>query len=90
MALVFVLFSFDLVYNFAPNLKGVFTRHWDLGAVTAVGLWLPRIPRLSALPSYFSAFHRPLMARSAPVILLVWFTAFALLMAEVNSRSPKS
>jgi membrane protein len=93
LALVFVLFSFDLVYNFAPNLKGVFTRHWGTpGAVTAVGLWLAASLGYQRYLMYFSAYTTAYGSIGAVILLLVWFylTAFALLMGgEVNSEIAK-
>jgi len=93
LALVFVVFSFDLVYNFAPNLKGVFSRHWGTpGAVTAVGLWLAASFGYQSYLSYFSAYTTAYGSIGAVILLLVWFylTAFALLMGgEVNSEIGK-
>lgn len=93
LALVFVLISFDLVYNFAPNLKGRFSRHWlTPGAVTAVGLWLAASFGYQRYLVYFKSYTTAYGSIGAVIFLLVWFylTAFALLMGgEVNSEIAK-
>ncbi|HKH46587.1 MAG TPA: YihY/virulence factor BrkB family protein [Thermoanaerobaculia bacterium] len=90
LVVVFLVISFDLVYNYAPNLRGTMDRHWlTPGAVTGVVLLLGAS---YALRSYLSYFHRLTTAYGslgAVILLLLWFylIGFAILMGgEVNSE----
>jgi membrane protein len=93
VALVFVTFSFDLVYNFAPNLRGVYARHWGTpGAITAVGLWLAASFGYQRYLVTFRSYATAYGSLGAVILLLIWFylTAFAVLMGgEVNSEIAK-
>jgi len=93
VALLFVILSFDMVYNFAPNLKGAYARHWGTpGAVTAVGLWIAASLGYQRYLIYFKSYTTAYGSIGAVILLLVWFylTAFALLMGgEVNSEIAK-
>ncbi|HEV8579978.1 MAG TPA: YihY/virulence factor BrkB family protein [Thermoanaerobaculia bacterium] len=90
LVLVFVLISFEMVYNYAPNLGSSPNRQWGTpGAVTAVALWLLASFGLRAYLSYRHAFTTAYGSLGAVILLLVWFylTAFAILMGgEVNSE----
>jgi membrane protein len=90
LVVAFLVLSFDLVYNFAPNLRGSMDRHWlTPGAVTGVVLLLGAS---YALRSYLGYFHRLTTAYGslgAVILLLLWFylIGFAILMGgEVNSE----
>jgi len=90
LVIAFLVLSFDLVYNFAPNLRGTMDRHWwTPGGVTGVMLLLGAS---YALRSYLSYFHRLTTAYGslgAVILLLLWFylIGFAILMGgEVNSE----
>lgn len=90
LVIAFLVLSFDLVYNFAPNLRGSMDRHWlTPGAVTGVALFLGAS---LALRAYLGQFHRLTMAYGslgAVILLLLWFylIGFAILMGgEVNSE----
>jgi membrane protein len=90
LVIAFLVASFDLIYNFAPNLRGSMDRHWwTPGAVTGVVLLLGAS---IALRSYLSYFHRLTTAYGslgAVILLLLWFylIGFAILMGgEVNSE----
>ncbi|HZF07395.1 MAG TPA: YihY/virulence factor BrkB family protein [Thermoanaerobaculia bacterium] len=89
LVLVFLFVSFEVVYNYAPNLKG-HERGWGTpGAVTAVTLWLGATLGYRIYLGYFHAYSRTYGSLGAVILLLVWFylTAFALLMGgEVNSE----
>jgi len=89
LVLVFLFVSFEVVYNYAPNLKGD-ERGWGTpGAVTAVTLWLGATLGYRIYLGYFHAYSRTYGSLGAVILLLVWFylTAFALLMGgEVNSE----
>lgn len=90
VALLFVILSFDMVYNYAPNLRGAYPRHWGTpGAVTAVGLWLAASLGYQRYLAYFKSYATAYGSIGAVILLLSWFylTAFALLMGgEVNSE----
>ncbi len=90
LVIAFLVMSFDIVYNFAPNLRGSMDRYWwTPGAVTGVLLLLGAS---IALRSYLSWFHRLTTAYGslgAVILLLLWFylIGFAILMGgEVNSE----
>lgn len=90
LVIAFLVVSFDIIYNFAPNLRGSMDRHWwTPGAVTGVVLLLGAS---IALRSYLSYFHRLTTAYGslgAVILLLFWFylIGFAILMGgEVNSE----
>lgn len=90
LVLIFVLISFEMVYNYAPNLGKSPNRQWGTpGAVTGVALWLLASFGLRAYLSYRHAFTTAYGSLGAVILLLVWFylTAFAILMGgEVNSE----
>ena len=90
LVIAFLVLSFDIVYNFAPNLRGSMDRYWwTPGAVTGVVLLLGAS---IAFRSYLSYFHRLTTAYGslgAVILLLLWFylIGFAILMGgEVNSE----
>jgi membrane protein len=90
LLLVFVLLSFEMVYNYAPNLGKSPNRQWGTpGAVTGVILWLLASFGLRLYLAYRHAFTTAYGSLGAVILLLVWFylTAFAILMGgEVNSE----
>jgi membrane protein len=90
LVLVFVLISFEMVYNYAPNLGDTPNRQWGTpGAVTGVALWLLASFGLRLYLSYRHAFTTAYGSLGGVIVLLVWFylTAFAILMGgEVNSE----
>jgi membrane protein len=90
LILVFVVISFEMVYNYAPNLGPSPRRQWwTPGAVTGTALWLGVS---FGYRLYLTRFHRYTTtygSLGAVILLLVWFylTAFAILMGgEVNSE----
>jgi membrane protein len=90
LILLFLVTSFDLVYNFAPNLRGTMTRYWwTPGAVTGVVLFLGASFALQAYLSYFHRLTTAYGSLGAVILLLIWFylIGFAILMGgEVNSE----
>ena len=90
LILVFVVLSFEMVYNYAPNLGDVQGRHWGSpGAVTGVALWLLASFGLRVYLDYFRSYTTAYGSLGAVILLLIWFylTAFAILMGgEVNSE----
>ena len=89
LLLIFVVLSFEIVYNFAPNIRPR-ERSWaSPGAVTGVGLWLLASFGLRLYLVYFRSYTTAYGSLGAVILLLVWFylTAFAILMGgEVNSE----
>jgi membrane protein len=90
LILIFAIISFELVYNFAPNLGKRPSRRWFTpGGVVGVGLWLLASYGLRLYLAYFRSYSTTYGSLGAVILLLVWFylTAFALLMGgEVNSE----
>lgn len=93
LVLVFVIISFEMVYNYAPNLGEGSGRQWGTpGAFTAVALWLLASFGLRTYLSYFHAYSTAYGSVGAIIVLLTWFylTGFAILMGgEVNSEIGK-
>ncbi|HEX4962608.1 MAG TPA: YihY/virulence factor BrkB family protein [Thermoanaerobaculia bacterium] len=90
---IFLVASFEMVYNFAPNLGRKPSRHWVTpGGVTGVALWLLACYGLRVYLAYFRSYTTTYGSLGAVILLLVWFylTAFALLMGgEINSEIGK-
>jgi membrane protein len=93
LILVFSGISFEMVYNYAPNLGKSPNRPWGTpGAVVGVALWLLATLGLRTYLAYFHIYTTTYGSLGAVILLLVWFylTAFALLMGgEVNSEIGK-
>ncbi|MEA2561485.1 MAG: rane protein [Acidobacteriota bacterium] len=93
LVLVFVIISFEMVYNYAPNLGEGSSRQWGTpGAITAVALWLLASFGLRLYLAYFHSYSTAYGSVGAIIVLLTWFyfTGFALLMGgEVNSEIGK-
>lgn len=89
LVLAFVLFAFNLLYLYAPNLK-----HWDWkwlmpGTVAGVGLWLLASFSFDFYLSYFNTYDMTYGSLGTVVVLLLWFylTGIAILVGgEVNSE----
>jgi membrane protein len=94
LILVFVLLSFEMVYNYAPNLGKSPNRQWGTpGAVTGVALWLLASFGLRAYLTYRHPIATAYGSLWAVILLLIWFylTGLALLMGgEVNSEIAKA
>lgn len=90
LVLAFVILSFEMVYNYAPNLGDSPNRQWGTpGAVTAVILFLLASFGLRLYLSYFHIYSTTYGSVGAVIVLLTWFymTGFAILMGgEVNSE----
>jgi len=87
---ILLLLSFEMVYNFAPNVGGKIPRRWITpGAVTGVVLFLSASLGFRTYLYYFKSYTRAYGSLGAVIVLLVWFylTAFAIIMGgEVNSE----
>jgi membrane protein len=87
--LLFLLFAFNLLYIFAPNLK---RRRWNWlmpGTVVGVGLWLAASFGFKIYLSHFNNYSATYGSIGAVIILLVWLyvSGMAILVgAEVNSE----
>jgi membrane protein len=93
LILLFLVISFEMVYNFAPNLGKKPNRHWVTpGGVAGVLLWLLACFGLRLYLAYFHSYTTTYGSLGAVILLLVWFylTAFAILMGgEINSEIGK-
>jgi len=89
IALVFVLTTFNLIYNFAPDLPPG-ARHWITpGAFVGVGLWLLVSFGFRAYLSFFDSYSVTYGSLGAVIVLMLWFylTGVAILIGgEVNSE----
>jgi membrane protein len=93
LILTFVVISFEMIYNYAPNLGESPSRQWwTPGAFTGVALFLLASFGLRIYLAYFHAYSTTYGSLGAVILTLVWFylTAFAILMGgEVNSEIAK-
>jgi membrane protein len=90
LMLAFLVVSFELLYNYAPDQGDAPNRHWVTpGAVTGVSLFLLASFGLRLYLSYFHIYSKTYGSVGAVILLLTWFymTGFAILMGgEVNSE----
>lgn len=90
IALGFVLGTFNLIYNFAPNL-GPHQRKWFTpGAVVAVSLWLLISFGFRLYLHYFDSYSVTYGSLGALIVLMLWFylTGVAILIGgEVNCEA---
>jgi len=93
LILLFLVISFEMVYNFAPNLGKRPSRHWVTpGGVAGVALWLLACYGLRLYLAYFRSYTTAYGSLGAVILLLVWFylTGFAILLGgEINSEIGK-
>jgi len=86
----FLLLSFEMVYNYAPDLGDAPNRQWGTpGAVTGVVLFLGASLGFRLYLVYFQSYTKAYGGLGAVILLLTWFylIAFAILMGgEVNSE----
>jgi membrane protein len=89
IALVFVLTTFNLIYNFAPDLRSQARRWITPGAFVGVGLWLLVSFGFRAYLSFFDSYSVTYGSLGAVIVLMLWFylTGVAILIGgEVNSE----
>jgi membrane protein len=90
LILVFLVVSFEMVYNYAPDVGDhAYREWWTPGAITGVILWLGASFGLRLYLAYVHTYSRAYGGLGAVIFLLVWFylTGFAILMGgEVNSE----
>lgn len=89
IALAFVLTTFNLIYNFAPNVKP-YKRKWlTPGAFVAVALWLLISFGFRIYLGYFDSYSVTYGSLGALIVLMLWFylTGVVILIGgEVNSE----
>jgi membrane protein len=89
LILVFVLVSFEGIYNYAPNLPPGSHRPWGTpGAVIGVGLWVASSFGLRFYLLQVQSYATTYGSVSAVIVLLLWFylSAFAVVAGgQVNS-----
>lgn len=87
IALGFVLFTFNLIYNIAPNVPGHRRRWLSPGAFVAVALWLAISFLFRLYLHFFNSYSVTYGSLGALIILMLWFymTGVAILIGgEVN------
>jgi membrane protein len=73
IALLFVLTTFNLIYNFAPDISS-HTRRWMTpGAFVGVGLWLVVSFGFRLYLGFFDSFSVTYGSLGAVIILMLWF-----------------
>jgi len=93
IALGFVLITFNLIYNFAPNVRREQRRWFSVGANVGVGLWLLISFGFRIYLHYFDSYSVTYGSLGALIVLMLWFylTGVAILIGgEVNSEVQKS
>jgi membrane protein len=89
IALVFILLTFDLIYYFAPDDRHRGRKWWNLGAITAVVLWLLVSFCFRLYLHFFNSYSVTYGSLGALIILMLWFyfTGLAILIGgEINSE----
>jgi len=93
IALAFVLATFNLIYNFAPNLR-LEERRWSTpGAIVGVALWLLVSFGFRVYLHYFNSYSVTYGSLGALIVLMLWFyfTGVAILVGgEVNCDANES
>lgn len=73
IALLFVLTTFNLIYNFAPNIPA-HSRHWITpGAFVGVGLWLAVSFGFRLYLGFFDSYSVTYGSLGAVIVLMLWF-----------------
>lgn len=89
IALLFVLTTFNLIYNFAPNIPSHARRLITPGAFAGVGLWLVVSFGFRLYLGFFDSYSVTYGSLGAVIILMLWFylSGVAILIGgEVNSE----
>jgi len=73
IALVFVLTTFNLVYNFAPNISPRARRWITPGAFVGVALWLIVSFAFRVYLGYFDSYSVTYGSLGAVIVLMLWF-----------------
>lgn len=89
IALLFLLFTFDLIYYFGPNPRRPGRKFWTAGAATAVVLWLLVSFGFRLYLHFFNSYSVTYGSLGALIVLMLWFyfTGLAILIGgEINSE----
>ena len=92
IALIFVLATFNLIYNFGPNLKPQQRKWITPGAFVAVALWLIISSGFRIYLRYFDSYSVTYGSLGALIVLMLWFylTGVAILIGgEVNCEAER-
>ena len=73
IALLFVLTTFNLIYNFAPNIPAHARRWMTPGAFVGVGLWLLVSFGFRLYLGFFDSYSVTYGSLGAVIILMLWF-----------------
>jgi membrane protein len=73
IALVFVLTTFNLIYNFAPNIAPHARRWMTPGAFVGVALWLLVSFGFRAYLGFFDSYSVTYGSLGAVIVLMLWF-----------------
>ena len=73
IALVFVLTTFNLIYNFAPNIPSRSRRWITPGAFVGVALWLIVSFAFRIYLGYFDSYSVTYGSLGAVIVLMLWF-----------------
>ena len=90
IALVFAFATFNLIYNFAPNLRPNERRWLTPGAIVGVALWLLVSFGFRVYLHYFNSYSMTYGSLGALIVLMLWFylTGAAILIGgEVNCEA---
>jgi len=90
IALIFVLATFNLIYNFAPNIRRNQRRFFTWGALVGVALWLLVSFGFRIYLHYFNSYSVTYGSLGALIILMLWFyfTGVAILIGgEINCEA---
>jgi len=90
IALLFVLATFNLIYNFAPNVPRSHRRWVTPGALVGVGLWLLVSFGFRIYLHFFDSYSVTYGSLGALIVLMLWFyfTGVAILIGgEINSAA---
>lgn len=89
IVLFFILFSFSLIYFFAPDLKDQDWKWVTPGSLIGVGLWLLVSFLFRVYLRYFDSYSATYGSLGAVIVLMLWFylTGLAILIGgEINSE----
>ena len=90
IALIFVLATFNLIYNFAPNISRRQREFFTPGALVGVALWLLVSFAFRIYLHYFNSYSVTYGSLGALIILMLWFyfTGVAILIGgEINCEA---
>jgi len=90
IALIFVLATFNVIYNFAPNIRRRQRRFFTPGAFVGVALWLLVSFGFRIYLHYFNSYSVTYGSLGALIILMLWFyfTGVAILIGgEINCEA---